>query len=70
VGTGASAIRGIEKPWSVPQVTHTEFSKPSRLEQTAQAKALTGPTVGDRRFVQVNCAPVEVEDDVGTGDET
>ena len=54
VGTGTSAIRGIEKPWSVPQVTHTEFSKPSRLEQTAHAKALTGSTVGGPRFVDVN----------------
>ncbi|GAA2160230.1 hypothetical protein GCM10009826_27070 [Humibacillus xanthopallidus] len=55
-GTGTSAIRGIEKPWSVPQVTHTEFSKPSRLEQTAHAKALIGPTVGDLRFGHVNGA--------------
>jgi hypothetical protein len=54
----------------VPQVTHTEFSKPSRLEQTAQAKALTGPTVGDRRFVEVNGAVYEIDDAVGTGDET
>jgi hypothetical protein len=65
-GTGTSDIRGIEKPWSVPQVTHTEFSKPSRLEQTAHAKALTGSTVGDPRFVEVNGAGREIGDAVGS----